>query len=446
MRIAIIGSGISGLSCAWLLSQAHDIILYEREKRLGGHSNTVQFAWRGQQVKVDTGFLVYNEPNYPNLTQLLDQLAVPTEDSDMSFGVSLDDGRFEYSGQSIRGLVARPRNMLQLDFYRLIRDIFRFNARGTAFLTERPGDNATLQEFLIEHRFSDPFRDGYLLPMAAAIWSSEPAAMLAFPARSFLRFFANHGLLTVSDQPQWRTLTERSRSYVEKLAAPLAGRIRLDNAVRRISRRVDGVEVVNDRGQVDLFDHVVLACHADQALAAIDGPTAAEQAILGAFSYARNRAVLHRDTALMPKRSAAWASWNHLAGKGEDGRHQTAVTYWINQLQNVDPACPVFVTLNPWRAPRPQTVIAAFDYDHPQFDHAALAAQARLAEIQGRDRLWFAGAHWGYGFHEDGLRSGLDVAAALGVMPAWWTHVTPFRQVPALPRAVTAKRPKGTYA
>ncbi|MEM7024695.1 MAG: FAD-dependent oxidoreductase [Pseudomonadota bacterium] len=416
MRIAVIGTGISGLACAWLLNQRHTVTVYESEARLGGHSNTVMMPWRGGTVPVDTGFLVYNEHNYPHLTQMLAHLGVPSKASDMTFGVSVDGGRFEYAGGTLT-MFAQPSNLARPRFHGMLRDILRFNRDARRFLAESGGREPSLGVFLEDRGYGEWFRRRYLLPMSAAIWSASLDGMLDFPARSLLQFFDNHGLLSYNDRPQWRTIVGGSKTYVEKLAAPLQGRVKLSTpavAVRRIS---GGVEVIDGRGGRTIFDHVVLACHGDQALRLIERPDPIERTLLGAFRYQANHVVLHRDPNLMPKRRAVWSSWNYLATSDEEAK--VSVTYWLNRLQGIDPECLALVSLNPIREPDPASVVARFDYDHPQHDMGSIAAQRRLAEIQGVHRLWFAGAHWANGFHEDGLRSGLAVAAGLGVAPPW---------------------------
>jgi len=436
MRIAIIGTGISGLACAWLLNRRHDVVAYEAAGHAGGHANTLIVPWHGTDVPVDTGFMVYNERNYPNLTQLFRHLGVATRPSDMSFGVSVDDGRLEYAGTSLWTLFAQKSNLLRPGFHRMWCDILRFNGDATRFLESGRPSVLTLGEFLDERGYGAGFCRHYLLPMAAAIWSATVHGMRAFPAHSLLRFFANHGLLQLYDRPQWRTVAGGARTYVERLRASLAQHLRLDCPAVAIERQGQGVEVMDGRGGREWFDQVVLACHADQALALIGSPSAAERAVLGAFRYQSNRTVLHRDPALMPRRRSVWSSWNYLARRGDaaagDGGG-VSVTYWLNRLQGHDPAGLLLESLNPLTEPAPGTIIAELDYRHPQYDARAVAAQGCRSEIQGRHGLWFAGAYWGYGFHEDGLRSGLDVAAALGATPPWWApervaEVTPIRR------------------
>jgi uncharacterized protein len=434
MRIAIVGTGIAGLGAAWLLQRRHELVVYEAATRVGGHSHTVDVPWQGGSLAVDSGFIVYNEPNYPNLSRLFATLGVATHESDMSFGVSIDGGRFEYAGSSARALLAQQTNLLRPAFQRMLFDVLRFNRDGLRFLEAPCEGVVTLGDFLERGRYGETFRRCYLLPMAAAIWSASLKGMTGYPAQSFLRFFANHGLLSVNGQLPWRTVTGGSRRYVEKLTRPFAHRIRRATPAAAVRRTGYGVEVIDGRGGRESFDHVVLACHADQALALIERPTPSERSVLAGFRYLANRAVLHRDPTLMPRRKGVWSSWNYLSyGSGSDDDAGVAVTYWLNRLQGIDPECLLLQTLNPRREPDPSTVIAEFSYEHPQYTLATLAAQRRRGEIQGRDRLWFCGAHWGYGFHEDGLRSGFEVAAELGTAPAWWPQPAPLAVVAAAP-------------
>lgn len=419
MRIAIVGTGIAGLATAWLLNRRHSVTVFEAEARLGGHTNTVSIPLDGVDVPVDTGFLVYNEPTYPLLSRLFTHLGVPTEASSMSFSASIAEGALEYGGGSVAALLAQRGNLLRPAFLRMLLDIRRFNQAGLRHLQAPPDGDETIGQFLTQHGFGRGLADWYLLPMAAAIWSAPVASMLDYPARSFLSFFANHGLLSVSGHHAWRTVTGGGRQYVERLVAEFRPRIRLGTPITSVSRWAGGVEIIDARGERSRFDQVVLACHADQSLAMLKDASPVERSLLGAFRYQPNRAILHRDAALMPRRHAVWSSWNYLAGRSADPGRRVSVTYWMNRLQNLPTATDVFVSLNPLREPDPSLVHAELAYAHPVFDQGAVAAQRRVAEIQGHGGVWHAGAWLGYGFHEDGLRSGVAVARCLDVAPPW---------------------------
>jgi len=407
LNIAVIGAGIAGLSAAWLLSKRHDVTLYEADDRLGGHANTIEV----EGVPVDTGFIVYNEPNYPNLVALFKHLGVETVDSDMSFGVSLDNGALEYSSNN---LLAQKRNVLNFRFLKMLLDVTRFYKAGTRDLAAlEKGGLCRLDDYLRQQGFGKAFAEDHLLPQAAAIWSASMQDIREFPAAALLRFFDNHGLmLPIDKRPIWRTVVGGSQAYVSRLAADFAGEILLRRPVRQILRGPDGVTIEDITGEARRYDQVVIGAHADQALRMLHAPTPEEVEVLGAFRYSRNRAVLHRDPGLMPRRKAAWASWNHVgrrAGGGEGG-----VTYWMNRLQPLASADPFFLSLNPERTPRAEEVLHDQVYEHPLFDGPAMLAQRRLWSLQGRDRVWFCGAYFGSGFHEDGLQAGLAVAEQLG--------------------------------
>ncbi|MFT4120953.1 NAD(P)/FAD-dependent oxidoreductase [Bradyrhizobium sp.] len=414
-RIAVVGTGISGMSAAWLLSQRHDVTVYERDARLGGHSNTVEVDTPDGVVPVDTGFIVYNEKTYPNLTALLAHLGVPTHPSDMSFAVSLEEGELEYSGSSLNGLFAQRRNVFRPRFWSMLNDLWRFYREAPRDLSSLD-DLSSLEQYLDAGYYGEVFRSDHLLPMAAAIWSASPSLMLQYPAASFIRFHDNHGLLRLRNRPQWRTVIGGSRVYVGALTRRFGDAVRLARGILAIRRLPDSVEVMDYDGHTDHFDDVVIATHADQALALLEEPTARERSLLGAFRYSRNRAVLHSDTALMPQRKAAWASWNYIGGRGTT--EQPTVTYWMNALQHLPTAQNLFVTLNPLVEPR--QILHEEYYDHPIFDTAAMSAQRGLWSLQGQDRLWFCGSYSGAGFHEDGLQSGLAVAEALGGVRRPW--------------------------
>ena len=415
-NIAVIGSGISGMAAAWLLSQKHKVTVYEADRRVGGHSNTVNVAGAKGAIPVDTGFIVYNEETYPNLTAMFAHLKVPTQLSDMSFAVSLADGDLEYSGSNLSGLFAEKRNLLRPRFWSMLRDLQRFYREAPRDLALLEEFHTTLGDYLDAGAYGAAFRRDHLLPMAASIWSAPAATILNYPAAAFIRCQDSHGLLRLRNRPPWRTVLGGSRAYVERLTAAYADRIRLAAGVTAIHRSEDGVFVRDRTGNVETFDEVVVAAHADQALAMLDGPSEEERRLLGAFRYSRNAAVLHSDPSLMPRRRAVWSSWNHLGGGNDDC---PTVTYWMNSLQRIPNDTPLFVTLNPPREPR--NVWHREVYDHPLFDSAAIKAQRALWSLQGCRNTWFCGAYFGAGFHEDGLQAGLAAAEALGGVRRPWT-------------------------
>lgn len=427
-RIAVIGAGITGLGAAWALSQRHEVTLYEKDPRAGGHANTVYVDYDGERIAVDTGFIVFNEVNYPNLCALFETLGVATQASDMSFGVSFGGGSLEWAGDSVATLFAQKRNLFSLRHHAMWTDILRFNRTATADLKSGALGAQTLGDYLAKHRFGTPFRDRYLLPMGAAIWSMPNADMMQFPASSLLSFFDNHGLLSGFNTFQWRTVTGGSRTYVEKLVAAIAGDVKLGCGVRDVRRADHGVIVTDTSGNVAVFDHVVMACHPQQTLAALSDATLEERKALGRLRHAPNVAVLHRDPSLMPRRRAVWSSWNYLSSD-RPGLTDTPVslTYWMNRLQGIDRSKPLFVTLNPAQPPKPELTFGVFDYAHPQFDAEADSARHALNALQGGRNIWFCGAWSGHGFHEDGLTAGLNVAAALGA-PAPWRQARSLRQ------------------
>ncbi len=417
-RIAVVGSGIAGLSCAWLLSKRHEVTLYEADTRIGGHSNTVEAPTPSAPVAVDTGFIVYNSDNYPNLVGLFDHLSVPTKPAHMSFAVSMDDGAFEYSSHGISALFAQKRNYASPKFWRMISDLLRFQKQAPRDLAEMERSGETLIQYLDRNKYGRLFRDAHLLPQAAAIWSSTLDQMTGYPAASFVRFYMNHNLLTYDLKPTWRTVDGGSREYVSRLHADFQGRTVTEAAIAGVSRDAAGATIRFEDGRNERFDAVVLATHSDQALHLLDQPTAEEFRLLGAIKYRPNRAILHRDTALMPKRRKAWAAWTH---KGySDRAGEGGVTYWMNELQSL-PGPPLFVSLNPAVEPDPALVLGQWDYEHPVFDTAAVQAQSELWSLQGEGGVWFAGAWFGSGFHEDGLQAGLAVAEQLGGVRRPWS-------------------------
>lgn len=417
-RIAVIGSGISGLGAAWLLAGRHRVTLFERNAYVGGHTHTLEVEEPGgRRLPVDTGFIVFNDRNYPLLSRLFTELGVEARNTDMSFAASIGPGAVEYSGSDLDGLFAQRTNLLSPAFLGMLWDIRRFGSRCHALLAQEDGFNdLSLGDFLDQERLGARFRDHYLLPMAAAIWSCPTATMLDFPAEGLARFFANHGLLDISGRPQWRTVVGGSHAYVRRLLADLPKGTVVHDAACAVSRTAEGVEVRLASGARQLFDEVVLACHADEALALIADAGADERRLLSAFPFQTNDAWLHTDTRLMPRSRRVWSSWNYLARSSDDGGRAVSVTYWMNRLQGLDSPRDYLVSLNPLQPPRDGQVIARMSYEHPVFDRGAVAAQRELPRFQGRDRLWFCGAWTGYGFHEDGLRSAVAVAEGLGVL------------------------------
>ncbi len=409
---------MAGIGAAWLLSKQHEVTLFEAADRLGGHSNTIVCDLPEGEVPVDTGFIVYNEPNYPQLTALFRHLGQPTHDSDMSFAFAATDIDLEYAGSGLGTLFAQRRNLLRPRFWGMVRDILRFNREANARLESGKGHDQTLGDLLDELGMGDAFRRYYLLPMSAAIWSCPQDVMLRFPARSFLRFFYNHGLIQLSDRPQWQTVTGGSREYIKRMRDAIHA-IHTGTPVRSVKRLGEGVRLAGDSGELGDYDAVVMASHADQTLAMLDQPTADEARLLGAFTYQDNDAYLHTDASLMPRRRSVWSSWNHLTAKSADGKQPVSVTYWMNRLQNLATETDVLVTLNPLQAPDPAKVIRRQSYDHPIFDQDAIAAQAALQDIQGVDRIWYCGSYHGYGFHEDAFGSAVRVAEQLGAPPPW---------------------------
>jgi predicted NAD/FAD-binding protein len=434
MRIAVVGSGIAGNGAAWTLSRRYHVTVYERELRPGGHSHTVTVDYDGERIAVDTGFIVFNELNYPEFTQLLAHLGVETVASDMSFALSADNGRFEWKGggsnliDMLRGLFAQPANLLSPSYLSMLRHILRFNAMSLCDLRSGRLAGLSLGQYFARTGCSPRLLCDYLAPMGGAIWSTSAEEMLNFPAENFIAFFDNHRLLHRA-RPIWRTVKGGSRSYVDRLVPDFRKRLRLGCAVTSIRRTPHGVIVDDSLGHSESYDHVVIAAHSDEALKLLADPNPQERAILSAIRYAPNVAYLHRDPNLMPRRKRAWASWNFLRWPRERSPvNDVAVTYWMNRLQNIDPSRPLFVSLNPPFAPDPNLTFGRYDYHHPQYDVAAFAAQKRIGDIQGRRRTWFCGAWHGYGFHEDGLRSALAVAEALGVVAPWKISATALAQ------------------
>ncbi|WP_448151372.1 NAD(P)/FAD-dependent oxidoreductase [Labrys miyagiensis] len=416
LRIAVVGSGISGLSSAWLLAKRHDVTLYEAATRPGGHSNTVSVSGEQGAIPVDTGFIVYNEATYPNLAALFGHLGVATRPSDMSFAVSLGGGRLEYAGTDLKGLFAQKRNLLRMRFWSMLREILRFYREAPHYL--RGAGDLTLGALLDREGYGQAMREDHLYPMAAAIWSIPVRQVMDYPAAAFIRFCDNHGLLKVANRPIWRTVEGGARVYVRAMLDDFSGRLRLGTPVRRVLRSEDSVLVEALGAGPERYDHVVLASHADQSLGLLADAMTDEVRLLGRFRYSRNEAVLHRDAFAMPKRRAVWSSWNYVSQAGTGA--PLCVTYWMNRLQGIDPVNPLFVTLNPGGMIDESKIICRQIYQHPIFDGEAIMAQRDLWSLQGRRRTWFAGAYFGTGFHEDGLQAGLAVAESLGGVRRPW--------------------------
>ena len=415
-RIAVIGSGAAGLSAAWLLSKRHRVTLLEKDDRLGGHANSV-CTDDGDAPVIDTGFIVYNEPSYPNLTRWFDTMGIATEKSNMSFSVSRDNGGFEYAGGPPLGLLAQPANLLRPRFYKMLGELLRFYREAPKHA--HTGDQLSLGEYLKQGNYSQAFLDDHLMPFAAAIWSASPETLLDYPAAAFIRFCDNHGLLQLTNRPQWRTVTGGSVRYVEEVATAIGSdMVKSQHCVVRVERHSGGVNVQCANGENLAYDQVVIATHANQALEMLATADAQEQALLSAFSYEKNRAILHTDRSFMPKRRSAWCSWNYVESKAL--HNKVCVSYWMNRLQNLKNSKDYFVTLNPSVEPASRSVIAESDYEHPVFNAAAMTAQRALWQLQGRNRVWFCGSYFGSGFHEDAVQSGFAVAEQLGGEPRPW--------------------------
>jgi uncharacterized protein len=431
MRVAVVGTGIAGNAAAHALAHAPHVTkldVYESEPRIGGHSATVDIDYDGRRIAVDTGFIVYNTLNYPLLTALFDHLSVPTQGSDMSFSVSIGAGEFEWIGRTkdvFSGLFAQRRNIVNPRYLGMLFEILRFQKAANRDRVAGKLAGLTLGEYIAAGRYSRYFRDRYIVPMGAAIWSTPAEHMLDFPAENFVSFFENHRLLHW-DRPVWRTVTGGSRVYVARLTAPFRDRITTGDPVVSVTRDSFAATLRTASGREERYDAIVLACHSDESRAILQDADADEAEVLASVEYRPNAVYLHRDPALMPRRREAWAAWNFLRDS-DDSRGDVCVSYSMNHLQGIDAACPLFVTLNPPRPPRPELVFGTYSYAHPQFTQRAFAGQKLLSRINGRNRVWLAGAWTGYGFHEDGLRSGLSVAEGLGA-PAPWSELREARE------------------
>lgn len=418
-KIAIIGSGISGLGIAYLLAnhKGYDFTIYEKNDYVGGHSRTVEVKTPDGIVPVDTGFIVFNYRNYPLLSSLFTHLNVPVETSNMSFGVSIDNGWLEYGTRRLFDVFTQKSNLINFRFWRMVADIIRFNRLGKSYLESDA--SITLGQCLDELKLGNWFRKYFLLAMGGAIWSTPASEMLAFPARTFIRFFDNHGLLTVKDQPQWYTVKDGSREYIKRLTAEFFDQILLSCGATKVIREAGSVEVHDSMGNKRRFNAVIFACHSDQALKLIENSTANEQSVLSKLRYQQNRMILHSDISFMPKRKNAWASWVYLSEDSKMSGSKMCVSYWMNNLQSLQTETPIIITLNPPRQPDQNLVYDEYWFEHPMFNESAINAQDNIEKIQGKDRFWFCGAYQRYGFHEDGLLSAVKLAKLMGVKSSW---------------------------
>ncbi len=416
-RIAVVGAGISGLACAWLLARRHEVVLFESGRHAGGHAHTLDATVDGVTHPVDTGFLVYNDRTYPNLVKLFSRLDVESANAEMSFSVRIGDGALEWSGRNLATVFAQASNLVRPRFLRMLSDLLRFNREAARLARDGEPVSGTLGEFLDARGFGRELRELYLIPMAACIWFTPATQINRFPLATFLRFCENHGLFSVAGGPQWRSVKGGAREYVKKLAAAIPD-VRLSNRVRQVQRFADRVELTTEHG-TERFDQVVLATHADQSLALLEHPSDEERAVLSAIPYQLNRATLHTDEQLLPRRRRAWASWNYHAPKPELPEEPVCLTCLVNRLQPVPFASPLMLSVNPVQAPRDDRVLGSFDFFHPVFLEDSDQAKTRLASLQGRDRTWFCGAWTRNGFHEDGLVSAMNVSRLLGVPEPW---------------------------
>ena len=410
LRIAIIGSGISGLSAAWLLSKNHEVKVFEKENRLGGHSNTVYVAQNGNKRPVDTGFIVYNEKNYPNLTELFKILKVPTQATEMSFSVSQNKGSFEFASSGVNSLFGQRSNIFKISFWQMIGDIRSFFKDANKFLQNGDPDTTTLKQFIAMNKYRTEFIDNFILPMGAAIWSSSTSNILSQSSSSFLNFFNSHGLLTFNSPVSWRTVSGGSKEYIDRMTSSFIDKILVNTPIKAVVRNNELVKIIDQNGKIYEFDKVVIATHADSAFKMLTSPTIEEKKLLSKFKYTRNRVILHSDPSFMPKRKAVWASWNFLGSTSQ----APTVTYWMNKLQSLPDDIPFFVTVNPTHDIKSNHVYASFEYKHPILNSETSHTQKQLWRIQGNRNIWFCGSYFGYGFHEDGIQSGLAVAEEIG--------------------------------
>lgn len=414
MDIAIVGTGISGLGAAYLLNPHHNISVFEKNAYIGGHSRTIEVNKTVKPLAVDTGFIVFNDWNYPNLMGLFNLLDVPYQKSDMSFGVSIDNGWLEYASG---GLFAQKKNLTRIAYYRMLADVIRFNRQAQSYIDS--DNDITLGRCLEELKMGDWFKRYYLLAMGAAIWSCPLDTVLQFPAKTFLRFFKNHGLLNLVRRPQWFTVSGGSREYISRLTDSFKDKIQLNTAIKRVYKSNNKWCVVSQNGEEKLFDNVIFACHADEAMAMLDDATEQQRQVIGAFTYQRNEIIVHSDVSFMPHQRRCWSSWVYLSEQQHDNKPVVSLSYWMNNLQDLPHDLPVFVTLNPGRRPKPDLIIDEHVFSHPVFDVSAVTAQAKIDDIQGINGIWFCGAYQRYGFHEDGLLSAVNLCKKIGVAIPW---------------------------
>ena len=427
LNIAVIGSGISGLSAAWLLSKSHNVTLFEKNEKFGGHSNTVKIAkgyfGKNPEINVDTGFIVYNEFNYPNLTAFFKHLNIKTEQSNMSFSASMDNGEFEYSGSGISGLLAQKTNVLNLRFWKMIYGIIRFYKSCPKEMYNKEIESMSLGEYLRINKYNESFIKDHIYPVAGSIWSATNSEIEKFPIKSFINFFYNHGLLelNIKKRPKWRTITNGSQAYVKKIIDNFSGILEIKNGVKSVTRCANGIIINAENGKENKFDHAIIATHPDEATKILHKPNKDEINILNKIRYEKSHAFLHTDHKAMPKNKSAWSSWNYKSSKNKHFDSKVSLTYWMNKLQNINYNYPLFVSLNPEEAPKNDSIIKELIYDHPIFDFNTIKAQKELLSIQGKEGIWYCGAYFGYGFHEDGIQSGLYVAEKLSGSKRPWT-------------------------
>ena len=414
MRIAIIGTGISGLGAAYLLQHEHELVVYEKNAYVGGHSRTIDVPVEHGVLPVDTGFIVFNDWNYPHLFGLFDHLKVPYQKSDMSFGVSINQGWLEYSSG---GLFAQRSNLIRPQYWRMLFDVFKFNKQALAYIDRDP--SISLGDCLEKLNMGTWFKRYYILAMGAAIWSCPVETIMQFPAQTFLRFFKNHGLLSINHRPQWYTVTGGSREYKSRLIQSFEAQIRLNTGAVSVVHQDDEIQVTDQHGDTQAFDHVIFACHADEALQMMAQPSADEADILSHFKYQSNQIIVHSDISFMPQHQQCWASWVYLSEQQEDKSNGVSLSYWMNNLQSLDTKIPIIITLNPARRPKEALIIDEHHFTHPIFDYHAIVSQSKIQRIQGKRNFWFCGAYQRYGFHEDGLLSAVNVVKAIGGSIPW---------------------------